>query len=178
MSKALSKEVFTPWHAEPWAWFIVGIMMFSVCWGSFEVYLAFHNADSMVIDDYYKNGKAINTDLTRDQNAQQQNIGATLVIDDLIGEVHVFLTALSKNYPQQLKLSLLSPVFSSKDKVITLNRSVSGDYIGQLQEQATGDYYIQLETFDQMIPEVGYETGWRINDKITITPRVSITLGY
>ncbi|MDP0588465.1 MAG: FixH family protein [Candidatus Endonucleobacter bathymodioli] len=178
MSNALSRDVFTPWHAEPWAWFIVGIMMFSVSWGTFEVYLAFHNADSVVVDDYYKNGKAINADLTRDQNAQQQTIGATLVIDDLTGEVHVFLTSVSEDHPTQLKLSLLSPVFSSKDKVITLNRSISGDYIGQLQEQATGDYYVQLETFDQLIPEVGYESGWRISNKSTVIPGVSIKLGY
>ena len=178
MNTPASKDVFTPWHKEPWAWFIVGIIVTSVCWGMFQLSVALRGADSVVVDDYYKNGKAINEDLTRDQNAQQLVISATLMIDDLTGEVRVSLAGNLDEFPQQLKLSLLSPVFSSKDKIITLNRSVSGDYVGQLQEQAAGRYYIQLETFDQLIPEVGYESGWRISSKTNLMPGAEIKLGH
>ena len=68
-----TKDTFTPWYKEPWAWFIVGIIAVAVCWGVFQLSMAFRNADSVVIDDYYKNGKTINEDLTRDQNAQKMD---------------------------------------------------------------------------------------------------------
>ena len=170
-------EIFTPWYKEPWAWFVVIILTVSVCWGIFQLTVAFRNADSVVIDDYYKNGRAINEDLTRDQNAQQLDIKAKLVIDDVTGEVKVLLSGKMDKYPPKLRLSLLSPVFALKDSVISLNRTLLGYYIGQLEEQVSGSYYIQLETLDKFIPEVGYESGWRLIQKTTLTQGEVVSLG-
>ncbi|WP_330925718.1 FixH family protein [Candidatus Sororendozoicomonas aggregata] len=170
-------DSFTPWYKEPWPWLIIGIMGVTVCWGIFQVVFTFSNADSVVVDDYYKSGKAINRDLTRDQNAKTLGIIANIVIDDLLGEVRVKLSGPEENLPEQLKFSLLSPVSENKDKLITLNRSVSGEYVGQLSEEVTGVYYVQLETINEPIPEVGYEAGWRLNQKMAISPGITLTLG-
>ncbi len=176
MSHPLSKEPITPWYKEPWAWFIVGIVVVSITWGLFQLSVALRKADSVVVDDYYKNGKAINIDLTRNQNAEQLNIQAQLKIDDLTGELRVAVTGNMKTPPVSLKLSLLSPVFANQDQIIILKHSASGDYVGQLTHEITGRYYIQLETDDKLIPEVGYETGWRISNKTDIKPGIAIDL--
>ncbi len=167
----------SPWYKEPWPWVIIGIMVVTVCWGTFMVVITFLNADSVVVDDYYKKGKVINSDLTRDENAKILGIGAGITIDDLIGEVRIKVSGPRDSLPEQLKFSLLSPVSEKKDKIVTLNRSISGEYVGQLPEQSIGVYYIQLETLDKLIPEVGYKTGWRLVRKVTISPGVSLTLG-
>ena len=54
---------------------------------------------------------------------------------------------------------------------------MSGDYVGQLPKQPTGVYYIQLATLDENIPEVGYETGWRLSKKMDVEPGITLTLG-
>ncbi|WP_257285335.1 FixH family protein [Endozoicomonas sp. SESOKO1] len=185
-----NREPFTPWYREPWAWYIVGILMVTFAWGGFQVYTAFTHQDSVVIDDYYKNGKTINQDMTRIDNARSLAVAGILTIDELIGEVRVKMQGSPDAWPEQLKLSFLSPVFKDKDKAITLTRSfgissiASGIaqpgqnpvYVGQLEALIDGRYYLQLETLDELIPEVGYETGWKITLEAVVSPGRPITL--
>lgn len=190
---ATKREPFTPWYREPWAWYIVGILLVTFAWGGFQVYTAFTHQDSVVIDDYYKNGKTINQDMTRIDNARSLAVAGTLAIDELIGEVRVTMRGNPEVWPGQLKLSFLSPVFKDKDKTIVLNRSFgisaksAADsspaqpgqnpmYVGQLDALVTGRYYLQLETLDELIPEVGYETGWKITLEAVVSPGTPITL--
>lgn len=190
---ATNREPFTPWYREPWAWYIVGILLVTFAWGGFQVYTAFTHQDSVVIDDYYKNGKTINQDLTRIENARSLAVAGTLTIDELIGEVRVTMQGNPEVWPGQLKLSFLSPVFKDKDRTIVLTRSfgISAKsaanagaaqpgqnpiYVGQLDAMVEGRYYLQLETLDELIPEVGYETGWKITLEAVVSPGTPITL--
>ncbi|WP_422450867.1 MULTISPECIES: FixH family protein [unclassified Endozoicomonas] len=190
---ATNREPFTPWYREPWAWYIVGILLVTFAWGGFQVYTAFTHQDSVVIDDYYKNGKTINQDMTRIENARSLAVAGTLTIDELIGEVRVTMQGNPEVWPGQLKLSFLSPVFKDKDRTIVLNRSFgisaksAADsnpaqpgqnpmYVGQLDALVTGRYYLQLETLDELIPEVGYETGWKITLEAVVSPGTPTTL--
>ena len=180
MSQHQAQEPFTPWHKEPWAWYILSILLVTFCWGGFQVYTAFSNQDSVVVDDYYKVGKAINGDKTRIKAARALNISATLTIDELIGEVRVSIRGNTEDWPDQLQLSFLSPVFADQDKIITLQKSIPNNsvqiYVGQLAEQVVGRYYVQLETQDQFIPEVGFESGWKITQEAFITEGETLSL--
>lgn len=174
-------EPFTPWHTEPWVWFILSIILVTFCWGGVQLYTAFTYQDSVVIDDYYKNGQSINQDMTRIRTATQLNISAELTIDELIGEVRVRVQGDIKQWPDRLTLSFLSPVFADKDNVLELNRSISADYadaayVGQLSEAISGRYYLQLETQDKSVPESGYKTGWRITTEARVVPGQSVHL--
>ncbi|WP_062260197.1 FixH family protein [Endozoicomonas arenosclerae] len=171
----VKNEPITRWYQEPWVWAILGVLAVTFVWGSYRIYYAFQIQDSVVVDDYYKTGKMINEDLTRDNNARDLGIRANLMIDDLTGEVRVNINGNLSEWPEQLKLSLLSPVFADRDKVVTMNRSWSGDesrqiYVGQVDAAVEGKTYVQLETIDEHIPEVGYETGWRLNQPLVLTP--------
>ncbi|WP_252179282.1 FixH family protein [Endozoicomonas sp. 4G] len=179
---SLSKnEPFTRWYQEPWVWAILGVLAVTFAWGSYRIYFAFQIQDSVVVDDYYKTGKLINEDFTRDNNARDLGIRAKLLIDDLTGEVRITLKGNTNDWPKQLKLSLLSPVFADQDKVITVNRSISADestqiYVGQVDEAVEGKTYVQLETLDEHVPEVGYQTGWRLNQPLMLKAGVASEL--
>lgn len=170
------QEPFTPWHAEPWVWFIISLLTVTFCWGGVRLYTVFTHKDSVVIDDYYKRGKSINQDMTRTRAAREQNIEANIIIDDLIGEVRVSVTGKPDQWPQKLILRFLSPVFADRDITITLQRTVTGDYVEQLQDLVSGRYYLQLETDDKAIPEEGYKTGWRLTMETIITPGQPVQL--
>lgn len=163
-------EPFTPWHKEPWVWFIFGLLFVAIGRGGFQVYTAFTHRDSVVVDDYYKYGKAINQDMGRINRANQLNIRADILIDGLIGEVRVKVNGDLENWPEQLGLSFLSPAFADEDEQVNLQRTVSGDYVGQLSRALNGRYYLQLDTQDQKLPEQGYQTGWRITMEAQVTP--------
>ncbi|OED40818.1 hypothetical protein ACH42_15730 [Endozoicomonas sp. (ex Bugula neritina AB1)] len=176
MSHHHNQEPFTPWHKEPWAWYIVAVLLVTFCWGGVQLYTAFTYQDSVVIADYYKEGKSINLDMTRLKEARQLGIKVELSIDDLIGEVRVHVQGDVKKWPDQLKLSFLSPVFEDQDRFIDLRRSVSGAYVGQIDEAIAGRYYLQLETLDKQVPEKGYQSGWKISTEAIIQPGKPINL--
>ena len=180
MSKTVNNKTFTPWYREPWPWLIVGLLSTTIIWGSYRIYYAFKIQDSIVVDDYYKSGKAINQDLTRDQNARELGISASLYIDEIIGEVRVLVQGQPEQWPETLRLRLLSPVFADRDATVLLQRSISTGpevaYVGQLKRGIAGRTYVQLETLDTFIPEVGYESGWRLNQAQIIEPGEVIQL--
>ena len=170
------QEPFTPWHSEPWVWFIISLLVVTFCWGGVRLYTVFTHKDSVVIDDYYKRGKSINQDMTRTRAARDQNIEATITIDELIGEVQAEVTGDPEHWPQELMLSFLSPAFADQDVFIPLQRTFTGNYVGQLNDIVSGRYYLQLETKDKAIPEEGYKTGWRLTMEAIIAPGQPIRL--
>lgn len=170
------QEPFTPWHAEPWVWFIISLLTVTFCWGGVRLYTALSYKDSVVVDDYYKRGKSVNQDMTRTRAARNQNIEANITIDDLIGEVRVQVTGNPEQWPDKLILRFLSPVFADRDITLSIHRAVTGDYVGQLQELVSGRYYLQLETEDKTVPEKSYKTGWRLTMETLVTPGQPIRL--
>ena len=56
-----------PWYAEPWVWLMISFPLAAVIGGMITIYLAVLTSDGLVVDDYYKRGKAINVDLARDR---------------------------------------------------------------------------------------------------------------
>ena len=170
----------TPWYREPWAWYMVAIMAATFTWGGVQVYTAVTYQDSVVIDDYYKYGRAINQDLTRVDNARAMAIVATVTVDDLTGEVRVILQGQTSQWPPQLRLSFLSPVFQDQDRTIDLYRTpgpqTASAYTGQLSRAIAGRYYLQLETPDQAVPETGFTSGWKISQQVNIVPDATLTL--
>ena len=58
-----------PWYTHRWPWLIMLGPALVIVGGSFVTYLAITRPDAMVVDDYYKQGKAINQDLRRDRVA-------------------------------------------------------------------------------------------------------------
>lgn len=58
-----------PWYTHRWPWLLMLGPAFVLVGGGFAGYLATSRPDAMVVDDYYKQGKAINQDLRRDRAA-------------------------------------------------------------------------------------------------------------
>lgn len=168
--KPLQTKTFTSWHQEPWVWFILSIFLVTFIWGAITLTVALTNRDTVVVDDYYKVGKIINEDLSRENRAKDLGISAIINIDDLTGEVLVQVTGNLDVQPETLMLRLYSPAFQSNDQTVMLRFTPNDDYIGNLGHSAEGRYYIQLETLDEQIPEQPYQTGWRLNQEIILTP--------
>ena len=56
----------SPWYKQIWAWFVIAILAFAVFIGIGLLLVATMNPDSLVRDNYYSEGKAINLTLDRD----------------------------------------------------------------------------------------------------------------
>src|SRR5690606_40709111 len=53
-------ENIPPWYKQFWPWFLISILVFAVVIGLGLLYVSMLNPDSMVRDNYYKEGRAIN----------------------------------------------------------------------------------------------------------------------
>lgn len=65
-----------PWYREPWPWILIAIPASSVVFGFLMLSLALGTNNSLVVDDYYREGKAINQRIERDARAAELGVSA------------------------------------------------------------------------------------------------------
>lgn len=63
-----------PWYRQRWPWFLMLGPAIVVIAGCITIWIAYTRQDAMVVDDYYKQGKAINQDLRRDRMASAMHL--------------------------------------------------------------------------------------------------------
>ena len=153
-----------PWYREPWVWLIIALPMTAVIASMFTIYKAVSTADGLVVDDYYKRGKAINMDLARDAAAARYQLKASIDIDLRDNRVQLLLESAAMESPATLTFSLLHPTQAGYDQVLVLQHRGDGVYAGDIDEMARGNWYLQLEADD-----------WRLSGSMRI-PQTETTV--
>lgn len=158
----------SPWYKHLWPWILIGILTTSVCLSLTMVSIAVRNPDNLVNDNYYEAGKGINRSLDRELLAQTLNLKASVLLDELTGEVELRLSGNSD--PQTLELNLISPTQPDKDRKVQLARSEAGRYVGQLEDKVEGRRFVEL---------LGSQDGhiWRLFEEEKVEHGVTVQLG-
>ena len=76
-----ANEVVLPWYRHRWPWLLMAGPFAVLVAGFITMWISFSGADALVVDDYYKQGKAINQDLRRDQAAAALGLSARVRYD-------------------------------------------------------------------------------------------------
>jgi len=149
-----------PWYRQFWPWFLIGLPLVVVIAGFNMLYIALKYSHSMVDDQYYKQGLAINQSLDQDRRAAELNLSAEIIFRPLskrgTAEVQVRLSGMA-SYPPQLTLLLLHPGSQSLDQTLDLKQLEAGQYSAQLTQQYQHRYYLRLQPADK---------SWRLNGKV------------
>jgi hypothetical protein len=143
-----------PWYKEPWLWLVLSVPIASVILSSIMVSVAVIGKDSLVSDNYYKDGMGINQTINQDRLAKQLNIVPIVTIK----EKTVFINIQSDKMPTQafLTLKLVHPTVSDKDINIRLLPTEKG-FIGDLPNAVEGRRYLDL---------YGFDDSWRIREEV------------
>lgn len=149
-----------PWYKQFWPWFIFLLPASVVVAGITTVFIAINNQDSLVEDDYYKQGMGINRLLAEDDMAVFLGLDATITLESMIGEVRVQLSGNYEVQPDQLLLEWIHPTTNKKDFSMPLLKTPNGDYLGQLATSVNGRWYIQLSSFQPK--------SWRLKTEVII----------
>tara|TARA_R110002049_G_scaffold7928_15_gene44539 strand:+ start:1504 stop:2043 length:540 start_codon:yes stop_codon:yes gene_type:complete len=165
MNTTTSNEASRPWFKQPWLWFVLSIPIASVILSSVMLTVAVVGKDSLVSDNYFKDGMAINQTIEQDHLAKA--LGLTPILNMNETEVRLQLIA-TKEIPTQafLTLKLLHPTVSDKDIIIKLLPSGNGLYLGDLPHPVEGRRYIDIYAFDN---------SWRLREEI-FTPVLNFQL--
>jgi hypothetical protein len=70
------------WYRNPWVWLIIALPMSAVIGGIATIIITNKHQPDMVVDDYYKKGKAINQELTLYDNALKQGITLEVKVNE------------------------------------------------------------------------------------------------
>lgn len=145
------------WYKQFWPWFLIIVPLTSMVLSFTMMNLAFTGEDSMVIDDYYKEGRGINLKIHKLQQAKLLNISTkTQVFSDYV-EV-IFITGAPEN-GEGLILDFHHSTQEFKDFSVTLLRDANGTYRAPFTEDASGKWQISLHPFDE---------GWKIQKVVSL----------
>jgi hypothetical protein len=140
-----------PWYRQFWPWFIIALPASVVVAGLSTLYIANRGADDLVVDDYYKNGLAINRQLEKRQRATDMGISAHL----LFSEQSVSITTSGPVVAGELHLLLSHPLEADRDFDVILSRIGPDLYRGKLPQPIAPRWHWKLE--------LDAPAGWRLD---------------
>ena len=132
-----------PWYRHRWPWFLMAGPFIVVVAGFITMWISFSGADALVVDDYYKQGKAINQDLRRDHVAASLEWQLALRYDAAAGKLIGQLKG--KQAAPELILTLVHPTMPEKDMKRTLVPDASGAFSLPLPLLERAHWQVQLE---------------------------------
>jgi uncharacterized protein len=143
-----------PWYRQFWPWFLIALPASVVVAALATAYIAHQGADDLVVQDYYKDGLAINRQLEKEQRAAQLGISATLQFST--DSVRVKVTGPVTDTELQLLLS--HPMEADSDFSVTLARVSPELYSGTLVQGVAPHWHWRLEQ--------KRENGWRLDGSV------------
>jgi len=138
----MAKVEQIPWYREKLVWLIIAIPASSIIFGIFMLTMAINGKDTLIRDDYYKDGLMINQEIERDLKAHQLGLTAELILDGT--QVTVRLSSNQVLGSSELiKLQLLHPTLADND--IELMMINDGDHFrANIEKPINGRRYVQL----------------------------------
>lgn len=115
-----------PWYTHRWPWLLMLGPFLVVVAATFTGWLAFSRQDALVVDDYYKQGKAINQDLRRDRMAASLQLKFNAHYDPAAGKLIGSMAGANQALAGKIKLRLVHSTQPEKD----INRDVQLDRHG------------------------------------------------
>lgn len=148
-----------PWYKEPYVWMLIGIPLTSVIVGIFFISQAVSTKDTLVRDNYYKDGLAINQEMKWDKKAETLDIKTEFTVNG--NEVSLTLINSRQETPNSLHFKLSHPTLKGKDRDSFLTKGEGNSFKGFIEElEDDGRYYIMIESIEQK---------WRRRGDIYIT---------
>lgn len=144
----MSTEKSASWYTHFWPWFLIAIPTSSFIVGGVVIYLANTTSDSLVVDDYYKEGKAINANIDKTSRAKYLNITTDLQINESGSVTLTFHSGIPQS-GEALKLSLYHVTLEDKDMEAVLTRDASGIYRGSFEFSVLGKWQASLLPFTE-----------------------------
>lgn len=137
-----------PWYKERWSWIVMSGPAIVVVAGFYTFYLAVNTEDTLVTDDYYKEGKNIILEVERDQYADKHHISAQAFIqNDMSGVMVLTKGQYDENSP--LTLKFFHPTIGKYDMDVPLVQSANNpfQYTAKLPESLpkTNSWIMRLQ---------------------------------
>ena len=153
-----------PWYRQFWVWFVMAVPLVGVVSGLSLVMIANSGHNDMVVDDYYKKGKAINQSLVRQERAAAMGISFALEIDN---DSLVLSQRVGTAVVSAVRVHLYHPTLAERDQHLVLTADASGKLRGALATTLKGRWRIAIEAMDGE---------WLLQDEFSLPRAMPINL--
>ncbi|MBQ4809887.1 FixH family protein [Pseudoalteromonas luteoviolacea] len=159
----------TPWYKNFWPWFLMFFPLVTIIACVILVTVAVGNGPDMVVDDYYKKGKAINLELSKFNKAKALYLHGDLRIEN--DRVSFNFTKGDHSKVNALKVSFYHRTIKEYDFSLTLLANASGAFTGLLEEPHQGAFTVFIEPMDG---------SWKMKENLQLPSEslISITPQY
>ncbi len=155
----------TPWYKQFWPWFLIALPGTVVMASFFTFALFSSNKVSLVSENYYKEGKGINQDLSRLSKADELGVSASLKIENKVAIFSLDKGELPQ-YPT-LKITFQHRTLADRDIQSLLNPDASGTYRLTLSDPLNGPWHVEISSFDE---------AWTLNARANFPSDTNIAL--
>jgi hypothetical protein len=116
----------SPWYTHRWPWFLMLGPATVLVGGAVATWLALDHPDAMVVDDYYKQGKAINQDLRRDRVASAMSLVLRLRYED--ARLQGRIESAGRPLAAQFTIHLAHPTLPQRDMTLLILPGADGSF--------------------------------------------------
>jgi uncharacterized protein len=148
-----------PWYREPFMWLVVGIPLLTVVAGLSTVLIAHRHSDTIVSDEFRKEGLAIQHDPTRDLAAAR--VGAHAAVNVTTESLVVRLEVAQGAAPRGLVAVLSHATRAELDRLIALSPAADGSYQAHFAPLEAGHWYLEVSPTDR---------SWRLRSDFSTLP--------
>lgn len=134
-----------PWYAHRWPWLLMLGPFVVVLAGLYTSWLAIRSQDALVVDDYYKQGKAINQDLRRDRVAASLHMQARIGYDAAAGTLNGTVTGTPAARSASLKIRLVHSTQPEKDITLSVRPDQDGRFSARLDMLEIARWQVLVE---------------------------------
>lgn len=147
-----------PWYKQVWPWVLIGMPAASVVIGFTLLYFATLDPDGLVVDDYYREGRAINQNMARQREAERLGLEGEFDLDLENGTARLRLSDAAEDV-SRVQLRLLHPTRAQHDLEGILYRDLSGALFGTIGTPRQAYWRVVIE------PEDG---SWRLKGRLRL----------
>ncbi len=135
-----------PWYRQAWPWFLIALPASAVFGGIATLILAVESPHALVVDDYYKEGLAINRQLHRQDVARAIMLTGLLRSDGR--QLSLELASSTPLDDNSVTLQFIHATRARLDQEVVLQRRSDGRYYAALPELAAGAWNLRLQSRD------------------------------
>lgn len=134
-----------PWYAHRWPWLLMVGPVAVILAGILTTWIAFSTPDALVVDDYYKQGKAINMDLRRDRVAASLKLQLNMRYDAGAGKLNGTIDSLDQSQTERIFIKLVHSTQPAKDIQLATYVDRQGNFSVALPMLEIANWQVMVE---------------------------------
>ncbi|RUO81321.1 hypothetical protein CWI84_00745 [Idiomarina tyrosinivorans] len=147
-----------PWYKQFWPWFLIGVPFIVIVVCTTIIFISnYLGGFNMVVDDYYKRGKAINAVVHRVKKARELGITFGFTAHD--GQFVVRYTGGQPKELTAIKVSFYHATIATKDFQRLVPVNADGIYRTDIPKDISGKWTITIEPFDE---------SWKVSEQFML----------